>query len=84
MERVAQWPEQWREEGRREGVAGQRALLRRFAAMRFGEAVGERIQRLLDDTEDWDRLASIGELIASTEGETEMLDGVSKVVRRRD
>ena len=90
VERVAQWPEQWRREGvaegrrdgRREGVARQRALLRRIAAMRFGEAVGERIEGLLGDTDDWDRLASAGELIATAEGEAELVEGVARVVRR--
>ena len=85
VERVAKWPEQWRREGvaegRREGVAWQRALLRRIAAMRFGEAVGERIEGLLGDTEDWDRLASAGELIATAQGEAELVDGVAQVVR---
>ena len=90
VERVAQWPEQWRREGvaegrrdgRREGVARQRALLRRIAAMRFGEAVGERIEGLLGDTDDWDRLASAGELIATAEGEAELVEGVARVARR--
>ena len=90
VERVAQWPEQWRREGvaegrregRREGVARQRALLRRIAAMRFGEAVGERIEGLLGDTDDWDRLASAGELIATAEDEAELVEGVARVVRR--
>ena len=94
VDRIAQWPEQWRREGvaegrregaaegRREGVAAQRALLRRIAAMRFGDAVGERVGTLLGDTEEWDRLASAGELIASAEGETELIDGVARVVRR--
>ena len=85
-ERVAQWPEQWRREGvaegRREGVAGQRALLRRFAAVRFGEAVGERLESLLGDTEDWRRLSAAAELIATAKGETELIDGVSGVVRQ--
>ena len=94
VERVAQWPEQWRREGvaegrregvaegRREGVSRQRTLLRRIAAMRFGEAVGERIEGLLGDTDDWDRLATAGELIATAEGEAELVEGVARVVRR--
>ena len=100
VERVAQWPEEWRREGlaqgrregvaegrregvavgRREGVAGQRTLLRRIASMRFGEAVGERIEALLGDTEDWDRLAAAADLIASAEREADLIDGLSEVV----
>ena len=94
VERVAQWPEQWRregvaegrregvEEGRREGVAQQRALLRRFAAGRFGEVVGERVEILLRDTEDWDRLSAAAEVIAAAKAEVELIDGVSGVVRQ--
>ena len=110
VERMAQWPEQWRregaaegrragvaegrregvaegrregvEEGRREGVAQQRALLRRFAAGRFGEVVGERVESLLGDTEDWDRLSAAAEVIAAAKAEVELIDGVSGVVRQ--
>ena len=85
VDRVAQWPEQWRregvEEGRREGVARQRALLRRFAAGRFGESAGERVDRLLGDTEDWVRLSAAAELIATAKREEELIDGLSRVVR---
>ena len=94
VERVAQWPEQWRREGvaegrregvaegRREGAARQRALLGRFAAGRFGEVVGERIETLLDDTEDWERLSAAAGLIATAQDEAELVDGVARVVRR--
>ena len=50
--------------------------------MRFGEAVGERIEGLLGDTEDWDRLAAAGELIAAAEGGAELIEGVARAVRR--
>ena len=86
VERVAQWPEQWRREGvaegRREGVARQRALLGRFAAGRFGEVVGERIETLLADTGDWERLSAAAGLIATAHDEAELVDGVARVVRR--
>ena len=72
------WP---RGEGHRQGVARQRALLRRFAAGRFGEAAGERVEALLGDTEDWDQLSAAAELIATAGGEAELIAGVSKVVR---
>ena len=93
VERIAQWPEQWRREGvaegrregvaegRREGVARHRALLGRFAATRFGEGTGERVERLLRDTEDWEGLSVAAELIATARGEAELIDGVSEVVR---
>ena len=92
VERVAQWPEQWRREGvaegrreeRRAGLARQRALLGRFAAIRFGETVGERVEELLGGTEDWDRLAAAGELIGTARDGSDLMDGVSEVVRRKD
>lgn len=89
-ERVAQWPEQWRREGvevgRREGVAQEhraalareRALLRRLASARFGDAVGMRVGALLEDFADWDRLAAVGELIVRTGSARELLDGIER------
>ena len=78
VERMAQWPEQWR----REGAAGQRALLGRVAATRFGEAVGERVESLLGDNGDWERLSAAAELIGTAQGETELIDGLAAIVRR--
>ena len=51
LDRVAQWPEEWLEQGRREGVEQgrregleqERALLRHLAAVRFGSGVAQRI-----------------------------------------
>ena len=89
-ERVAQWPEQWRREGvevgRREGVAQEhraalareRALLRRLASARFGDAVGMRVAALLEDFVDWDRLAAVGELIVRAGSARELLDGIER------
>ena len=94
VDRVAQWPEQWRREGvaqgrkegvaqgRREGMVRQRVLLRRFAAGRFGEAVGERVESLLEDTEDWGPLLAAAELLANATDDAELIDGVSEVVRQ--
>ena len=71
-----------RREGRREGVAGQRALLGRVAVTRFGEAVGERVEGLLHDNEDWATLSAAAELIATARGEAELIDGLAEIVRR--
>ena len=54
-ERVARWPEQ----GRAEGTAAQRTVLRRHAAQRFGAAAG-RLDPLLDEVHSTARLAEIG------------------------
>ena len=84
-DRWAEWPKQWHREGvaegrregvaegRREGVAHERALLRRLAALRFGDEVGERADALLADTNDWDRLSEVGDLIVRTDSGTDFL-----------
>ena len=85
-ERVAQWPEQWRREGvaegRREGVAQERALLRRLAALRFGDAVAGQVQDLLRTTEDWDQLAAAAELIVRADTGAALVDGITRRVRQ--
>ena len=97
-ERVGQWPEQWRQEGRREGVAQgrregvaqgrregvaqERALLRRQASVRFGDAVAGQVEDLLRTTEDWDQLAAAAELIVRAETGPSLIDGVARTIRQ--
>ena len=85
VERVAQWPEQWRREGvaegRRQGVARERALLRRLATMRFGDAAGEQVGVLLASTADANQLAAVEELIMGVENGRELVDGVAELPR---
>ena len=93
VERVAQWPDQWRREGvaegrregvaegRREGVARERALLRRLATMRFGDAAGEQVGVLLASTGDANQLAAVEELIMGVENGRELVDGVAELLR---
>ena len=82
-ERVAQWPEQWRREGvaegRREGVAQERDLLRRQAAVRFGEVVAGRVEEMLRATDDWDQLSAAAELIARAETGAGLIDGIAGI-----
>ena len=76
-ERVAEWPKPWlqkgREQGVREGLERERALLRRQTALRFGTDVAERASELLERTTDPDRLEEIGELIVRCETGSEFL-----------
>lgn len=72
LERVAEWPEQWRAEGRREGVEQQRGLLARQAALRFGPETGAQVGTLLADVERPDRLAAAAEWIVGAETATEL------------
>ena len=93
-ERMAEWPKQWlnegeakgrREgeaEGHREGVARQRAVLQRQAARRFGEPVGGELDAMLRDTDDWDRLSAVADLIVSAESAVEFRGRVVDLLRR--
>ena len=73
----------WRK-GRREGVAHERALLRRQAAVRFGDAVGARIGALIGETEEPGPLAEVGELIVRAETGQELVDRVAALLRQAD
>ena len=83
---MGEWPVRWRREGvaqgRREGVAQQRAVLRRQAAQRFGEAVGGELEAMLQETEDWDRLGAVADLILSADGGSDFKARVAGVLRR--
>ena len=92
VERVAEWPKQWRSEGvaegvargRREGMAQWRALLCRQAVRRFGDAVGAQLDILLADIEDWDRLGAVADLVLSTEDGSEFTRCVADLRHRSD
>ena len=89
VERVAQWPEQWRQEGVAQGrreeaadrLAWERGMLSRQAALRFGSLVGDQIRTLLNDTEDRDHLAKVAELVISTETARELTDAVTALAQ---
>ena len=77
--------EEWRREAVMEGesrvVARQRALLLRQARLRFGAETAERMDALLADTHDWDRLASVGESIIDANLDVDFLDRVVALTR---
>jgi len=50
-----------RDEGRREGLAGERKLLLRLARIRFGEALAGSLAAPLEQIADTDRLENVGE-----------------------
>ena len=60
-ERVAEWPKQWLQEGIKQGIEHERALLRRMAASRFGEETAERVSGVLAGIADPEGLAEVGE-----------------------
>ncbi len=85
LDRVAQWPEQWRREGvaegRREGVARERQLLSRLATVRFGSAVANELGVLIQRSEDWETLAAVAEMIVAAESGRAPTDQVGALIR---
>ena len=61
-------------EGRRQGMSeGERVLLRRQAARRFGTATGDALAALLANEEDVERLAEVGDLVVGCASAEELL-----------
>ena len=63
-------------------MAHERALLRRQAAVRFGDAVGARIGALIGETEEPGPLAEVGELIVRAGTGQELVDRVGALLRQ--
>ena len=88
-ERVAEWPKQWMREGMEkgiehglgqgieQGIEQQRALLRRQAALRFGEETAARLAGLLARLGGAARLAEAGEWIVRCETGEDLLARVA-------
>ena len=82
--KMDEWEQEWfrqgreagRVEGREEGLAGERALLLRLAARRFGAETAETLAGLLEGVDDADRLAEIGEMIVDCGTGSELLDRI--------
>ena len=76
-ERVAEWPKQWfregHEQGVREGLEHERALLRRQVVSRFGEETAERLSGMLAGIADPEGLAEVGEWLVRCETGSEFL-----------
>ena len=69
-ETVTQWRQEALDEGRRQG---ERTLLRRLAAGRFGIATGNALATLVANEEDVERLAEVGELVVGCTSAEELL-----------
>ena len=73
-ETVTQWRQEALDEGRKQGMSeGERALLRRLAAGRFGIATGDALATLLANEEDVERLAEVGDLVIDCTSAEELL-----------
>ena len=97
LERVAQWPEQWleqgrregaeqgrregAEQGRREGAERERALLCHQAGLRFGSEVAERVEPLLAHIGDAERFTVAAELIVSAPTSAELIERLAALRR---
>ena len=77
VERVAEWPKQWRregvEQGREQGVEQQRALLCRIAEARFGAETASRLATMLVPIADPVRLADVGDWLGRCDTGAEFL-----------
>ena len=91
-ERVAEWPKQWMREGMEkglgqgleQGIEQQRSLLRRQAALRFGEETAVRLARLLTHLAGAARLAEAGEWIVRCETGADLLARVAALAADSD
>ena len=82
LDRVTHWPEDWLEQGRREGLERgrrdglerERALLRHQAGLRFGSAVARGIAPSLARIGDVERFTVAAELIVSAPTGDELIE----------
>ena len=81
-ERVARWPEQWKQRGIEQGLAQQRELLRDQAEARFGTRTAERLSASLQREEDPQRLKAIGLAVVRCETGDELLREVGQAISR--
>ena len=85
--RMDEWEQEWFRQGREEGIrqgreaglARERSLLRRQAARRFGADTAEALGRLLEEMDDANRLAEIGEMIVDCGTGGELLGCANQV-----
>jgi len=82
-ERVAEWPKQWLREGIEQGLTHQRALLRRQAALRFGEEAAERAAPALARIADPEGLAAAGEWIVRADSGGELVARLTQLAEER-
>ena len=73
VDRIAEWPKQYIEQGREEGMAHERQLLRRMAATRFDSATAERLAAAIATETDPQRLMAVGVAIARCATGSELL-----------
>lgn len=76
-ERVREWGIPWLEEGRKQGLAHERASLCRMAATRFGPEAVEPLPDPLDRIADPDRISDVGDWLVRCDTGEEFLTRMS-------
>ena len=84
VERVAEWPKQWLQEGIEQGLAHERALLRRQAALRFGEETAARAAPVLERIANPEGLAAAGDWIVRADAGDELVARLMQLAAGRD
>ena len=82
-ERVAEWPKQWLREGIEQGLRHERALLRRQAALRFGEEAAERAAPALARIANPEGLATAGDWIVRANSGDELVARLTRLADER-
>ena len=88
VERAAEWPKQWLQEGIEQGIeqglTHERALLRRQAALRFGEEAAARAAPALARIADPEGLATAGDWIVRAGDGDELVARLMQLAAERD
>ena len=84
VERAAEWGNQWRQEGLEQGLAHERALLRRQAALRFGAEAASRVSEAVERIAEPEGLAAAGDWIVRAESGDELVARVMQLAEGRD
>ena len=79
IERAAEWPKQWLQEGIEQGLAQQRALLCRQAALRFGAETAARVSSAVDRIAGPEGLAVAGEWIVRAGDGEELVERLTQI-----
>ena len=83
VERVAEWPKQWLQEGIEQGLAHERALLRRQAALRFGAEAAAGVSQAVERIADPEGLAAAGEWIVRADSGDELVARLTQLAEER-
>ena len=84
VDRVAEWPEHWFQEGVEQGLAQQRALLGRQAALRFGGGAASRVSEAVERIAEPEGLAAAGDWIVRAETGDELAARLMQLAEGRD